>query len=79
MLTWGETWYIFYTRIKKQNTMSDDKNIRGPQDRSRINIHEDYELQYWSEKFGVSTDELKKAVAAVGVSAKDVEAFLGKR
>lgn len=59
--------------------MSDDKNMRGPQDRSRINIHEDYELQYWSEKFGVSRDELKKAVAAVGVSANDVEAFLRKR
>ncbi len=53
----------------------DDKNKRRPQDSSRIDVSEDYELQYWSEKFGVTHEELKKAVAKVGVSADAVAAY----
>lgn len=29
--------------------MADDLSKRGPQDRSRINVNQDYELQYWSK------------------------------
>jgi hypothetical protein len=53
--------------------MADDKSKRGPQDRSRINTAEDYEVRYWSEKFGVSAEELKAAVKKVGDSAAAVE------
>ena len=59
--------------------MSDDKTKRGPQDASRINVHEDYELAYWTKKFGVTADELRAAVQSAGTSAKDVEAQLKKR
>ena len=31
--------------------MADDKTIRGPADRTRVNTHEDYEVEYWSKKF----------------------------
>jgi hypothetical protein len=55
--------------------MSDDKNNRGGQDRSRINTSEDYELDYWTEKFGVSRDELRNAVGQVGNSADAVEEY----
>lgn len=58
--------------------MSDDKTSRGPADASRINVHEDYELRYWSQKFGVTLEQLRAAVKAVGVMAKDVEAQLKK-
>jgi hypothetical protein len=58
--------------------MSDDKSTRGPADASRINVHEDYELRYWSQKFGVTAEELKAAVKSAGVMAKDVEARLKK-
>jgi hypothetical protein len=58
--------------------MSDDKTSRGPADASRINMHEDYELRYWSQKFGVTSEQLRAAVKAVGVMAKDVEAQLRK-
>ena len=58
--------------------MSDDKSKRGPQDAKRINVEEDYELRYWSEKFGVSADQLKQAVEKVGVMAEDVEKELAK-
>jgi len=56
--------------------MPDDKSKRGGQDRNRININEDYELRDWSKKFGVSQEELKSAVKAVGDSASAVEKHL---
>jgi hypothetical protein len=55
--------------------MDNKKNVGNP-DRSRINVHEAYELNDWSNKFGVSHDELKTAVKAVGTEAKDVEEYL---
>jgi len=56
--------------------MSDSKQQTGGQDRERINVHQDYELRDWSKKYGVTPDELKKAVAKVGDRARDVEAHL---
>jgi len=56
----------------------DNKAKVGTPDRELINVNEDYELQYWSEKFGVTREELKKAVAAVGTSVKKVQAYLDK-
>lgn len=56
--------------------MADDKSKSGGQDRARINVNEDYELRDWSKKYGVTPDELKAAVKAVGTQAKDVEAHL---
>ena len=59
--------------------MSDDKTKSGGNDRTRINIHESYELRDWSKKLGVTPEELKSVVARVGTSAKDVEADLKKK
>jgi hypothetical protein len=59
--------------------MSDDKSIRGAQDRKRVNVNEDYELRDWAKKFGVTPDELKKAVADVGDNAEKVEERLKGR
>jgi hypothetical protein len=56
--------------------MSDSKQQTGGQDRERINVNQDYELRNWSKKYGVTPDELKKAVAKVGDRARDVEAHL---
>jgi Protein of unknown function (DUF3606) len=58
--------------------MSDDKSNRGPQDASRVNVNEDYEVRYWTKKFGCTAEQLRAAVKAVGVSAKAVEAHLKK-
>jgi hypothetical protein len=57
--------------------MDSTKNVGSP-DRDRINVNEDYELQYWTEKFGVSTDRLKEAVETVGTSVKAVQEYLNK-
>jgi len=56
----------------------DDKTKTGGADRGRININEGYEVDYWSNKFGVSKDKLKAAVQTVGTSANAVEEFLKK-
>jgi Protein of unknown function (DUF3606) len=58
--------------------MSDDKTKTGDSDRKRVNIHEDYELRDWSKKWGVSEQQVKDAVAKVGVMADDVERELKK-
>ena len=57
----------------------DSKQNIGGQDRDRINVNQDYELQDWSDKFKVSREELKEAVKAVGTMAKDVEEYLKKK
>jgi len=33
--------------------MADDKTLRSPADSSRIAMGEDYEVAYWTDKFGV--------------------------
>ena len=58
--------------------MSDDRTKAHGSDRTRINVHESYELRDWSKKFGVTPDELEAAVNRVGTSAKEVEAHLKK-
>lgn len=58
--------------------MPDDHNKKGPQDAQRINIGEDYELRYWTKALGVTPDQLKEAVRAVGVMVMDVRRKLGK-
>ena len=59
--------------------MSDNKQSSGGQDRKRINVNQDYELRDWSKKFGVTPEELKKAVASVGDRAEAVEKHLKQR
>jgi hypothetical protein len=54
--------------------MSDDLSKRGGQDRTRINVNQDYELRDWAKKFGITRDELKEEVRAAGSDrAPDVE------
>lgn len=59
-------------------SMPDDKTKRGEPDRSRVNIHEPYEMHYWSEKFQVSEERLRQAVRKVGTSVKEVAKELGR-
>lgn len=58
--------------------MSDDKKNTGSPDRDRINVNEDYELQYWTKELGVTPDELRAAVKAVGPTSSAVRKHLGK-
>lgn len=58
--------------------MSDDKSKTGSPDRDRINLSEDYEVQYWTMELGVSEKELRDIVQAVGNTSKAVSEHLGK-
>jgi ElaB/YqjD/DUF883 family membrane-anchored ribosome-binding protein len=46
-------------------------------DRTVIDVSQEYECRYWSERFGVRTDELKHAVEAVGPMVADVARYFG--
>jgi hypothetical protein len=54
----------------------DDPKIRGPQDRSRVNTEQDYEVRYWAQEFSVSEEQLRQAVQRVGSSADKVREHL---
>jgi hypothetical protein len=56
--------------------MPDDLSKIRPQDSSRINIHEPYEVRYWTNKFNISEDKLTRAVNTVGTSVASVTAWL---
>ena len=56
--------------------MADDKTKSGGQDRTRIDPDQEYEVRDWAKRFGVSADQLRAAVKAVGSNAKAVEAHL---
>lgn len=56
--------------------MADDKSKTGGQDRKRINLNEDYEVRDWTKSLGVTEQQLRDAVKAVGDSAEKVREHL---
>lgn len=56
--------------------MADDLGRRGGQDRARINVHQEHEVRDWAARFGVTKEQLKAAVQAVGDRADEVERHL---
>lgn len=56
--------------------MADDKTKTGGQDRTRINVSEEYELRNWAKKFDSTPEQIREAVEAVGDRAADVEMHL---
>lgn len=51
-----------------------------PQDRARVNMNEEWEVNYWRKEFGCTRHELRAAVKAVGTSVEKVREYLkGKR
>jgi hypothetical protein len=63
---------------QEDRTMAEDKSKRGPQDGKLISMTEDYEVEYWTKKFGVSKEQLAVAVKSVGHSAAAVEKHLAE-
>jgi hypothetical protein len=58
--------------------MADDLKERGPQDRSRISLSEDWEVRYWTKALGITEAKLRQVVAKVGNSAEKVREELKK-
>jgi hypothetical protein len=58
--------------------MADDLKQTGRQDDQRINVEQEHEVSYWSEKLGVSREQLRKAVQTAGPMVKNVQRQLGR-
>jgi len=56
--------------------MPDKKPIRGPEAKNRINIHEQYEVEYWTKTLHVTPQKLKQLVKDHGDSLKAVKQAL---
>ena len=59
--------------------MADDRSLRGGEDRTRVNVDQEYEARYWAKKWGVTPEELRSAVASVGPMVSDLERHFGAR
>ena len=55
--------------------MSDSLRNRGELDRDRIDVSQEHECRYWTDKFGVTYRELRAVVEKVGPMVKDVEKY----
>ncbi|MCK6503966.1 DUF3606 domain-containing protein [Myxococcota bacterium] len=58
--------------------MPDDLSKRRPQDASRINLNQPYEVAWWCAEFGCTEAQLRAAVDIAGVGAEAVRAQLAK-
>ena len=56
--------------------MADDLSRRSGQDRGSININQHHEVRDWAARFGVTKEQLKIAVRAVGDRVDEVERHL---
>jgi hypothetical protein len=59
--------------------MSDKPRQLGERAGKRIDLSQESECRFWSDKFGVSADRLRKIVRKVGPMVKDVEKHLRDR
>jgi hypothetical protein len=55
----------------------DDLKKKGAADPSMINLHEAWEIDYWTNELGVSKSELERLIKKVGNSAASVRKELG--
>jgi hypothetical protein len=56
--------------------MSDDTTRREPTDVYVITLTEEWEVRYWSNRFGVRPRDLKRAVREVGNNPEDVKRYI---
>jgi hypothetical protein len=64
--------------ILKPQSMNDKTKITG-HDSRRISFFANNEAEDWKSKFGVSTEDLKDALRAVGSGTRDMEAYFRNR
>ncbi|WP_321301864.1 DUF3606 domain-containing protein [uncultured Sphaerochaeta sp.] len=56
--------------------MPDDLKRKIPHDRSRVNLSQKYEIEYWCKEFGVSEKKLRNLVKQYGTSAAEIRKHL---
>jgi LmbE family N-acetylglucosaminyl deacetylase len=60
-------------------TMTDHTKGSTSPDPHRIDIHREHELRDWAESLGVTQQQVRDAVKAVGDSTTKVREYLGKK
>ena len=55
--------------------MADNRIETGSADGSRINLNEEYDIDFWTHALEITETELRQAVKEVGVSADDVRDY----
>ncbi len=58
--------------------MVDNLRIRQPLDRTKINLSESWEVEYWTKKWSITAAQLTAAVKAAGVQTAAVAKYLNK-
>lgn len=53
--------------------MSDNTDLRGGQDRSRVAGDQEHEVRYFAEKHGISQDQVRDLIAKHGNSREELE------
>ena len=59
--------------------MADDKSMVGGPDRSRVAAEEDYEVQDFARRHGLTPDEVRQMIARVGNSRDALEQEVMRR
>ena len=60
--------------------MAENNHIsRGPNDRTRVSLDQEWEIEWWSKGWGVSVADLKAAVAEVGPLVTDLDRYLTEK
>jgi hypothetical protein len=54
--------------------MTDDKTLRGAQDRARVSAEEPYEVEYFAQKHGISMDKARDIIKKHGPSRANCDA-----
>lgn len=58
--------------------MADNLNDKGPQDRSKINLTEKWEVEYWTKLLGCTEEDLREAVEKMGNSSQVIKDYYFK-
>ncbi len=56
--------------------MGHTKSEKETQDLNTLNTLEAFEIDYWADKFGISKQELARAVSKEGNNAQEIGTFL---
>ena len=58
--------------------MSAQPGQRSPRDVNSVSLEQDRDVRYWTNRFGVSREELEEAVETVGESVDAVAVYLNR-
>lgn len=58
--------------------MTDNTTTLPGNEKPQVSRIDDYEIIYWTDKWGITEQELNNAVGAVGVDAGKIEVWLRK-